>query len=643
MNTKTVINAVVAVVLIFCANILHAKAELKIQEVGFVGSGLEVVSGEFQLEQSGRYEIQLIDQSSVDTANQFLVPFTELKLLLLKDGQTYIESMASPGKSLPLNLEAGIYQVYIAGKTDQIDRKISQYYVQIAAEADDSQIAYSTIGFLPENSTTSKVEGAYLNLVGIAETADYKIYLTNFAFPKMLKSLQLLVTNDADGSDSLQLNASSKMQDVSSIFSANAGDALTIATYAVPDDEIEKGLFGIKLVKMVGSHEITVFETATPVGADDGEPENTTILTQKHIFTISSPGEQILKFADLQDSFYEMQGIDPTSKPSYVESLTFTISSLSSREIILNQAATEDDIELNLAAGDYALNIMSPVAGDQEVVYGVRLIDAVTQTQIFDHTEVIGPNFLLSEKLPSLSSQSKLILADLCERARFTKLGLMLSNGIDIIEYLPIEYSVNDPSYCSSPVIEEIIIATSSALSYQVHVYAVAPEATNEGVNRPALYNIQVLDQNTNQLIFENTGSLQGDYFNLGYEFDIPTEGSGTISLTDYVFPDSFSELKLVITNGTQKVTIYGATQSGSSYTYDSLLPGKYFATILANLQDDSNLATYGVQMTYEPKISNQGGTTPPPVDNQNGGGGGGSTSMLLGLLLIAGLRFHRK
>ncbi len=626
-----------AVVLFVYASIALADSEILIQEVGFVGSSANVATGEFELTESGRYTFSITDLSTQDVNNEFLEPFEDLNALIIKDDQEYITKFSSDLSTSNIQLEPGIYQIIIHGTSLQTSGKISQYSANVILENQETPV-YTKVGFIPELSNETKIEDGFINPIGIEEDGDYKIYLTNFAFPKSLQHLQLLVANNADHSSSFQLDASNSTQAISSIFSATAGNTLTIATIAVADESVGKGLFGIKMVKVVGEYELSVFETVIPVGEEDGTTDNDVTTLHQGFFTVpeNTGGTQNLQFSDLRSATTVL--VD--NEDSFIESIGYIIQDAITNNVILNTTATEETTELGLPSGDYVIRLFVNSSITQEEIFGIRISDKASNERIYDYTQVIGKGFLHSTQLPALAQQTKLIIADLCERARFSQLALILSNGVDIIDTVKIEYSANDPSYCSSPVVEDVEVITSSSLSYQAHIYALAPEETDQGTIRPALFNMQIINADSDTLIYENTGSMQGDYSCMGYEFDITSEdGTGTISLIDYAFPQNFADIKLVITQGTDKVTIFTTSEAGSSYTYDSLQSGKYFATVIADLADESALSTYGIKMTYKPA------TNVPPVDNQtgdggsdsSGSGGGGNTSLLLVLMLLLG------
>ncbi|THB69914.1 MAG: hypothetical protein D6B28_10570 [Gammaproteobacteria bacterium] len=649
MNTKTVIKAVVAVVLSVCTSLAYAEPELLIHEVGFVGNGMSVASGEFELADSGRFELHLTDKAIDNIDNEYLQPFTELKAMLLKDDQQLVITMDEPGTSMPENLDAGIYKIYILGKTEQLTDKISQYFIELKAEdqAQYPEAAYMKVGFLPEATDQVILQNGFSfdNPVPIPEDGKYQIYLKNIANPQPLKALDLIVKNYTSPSDSILLKATDETEAVSDEFEASKDDIITMKTLAILADNATEGLFEIKLVKNANGYPSTKWSTVIPVSV---EPIETEIKTFKGVFSVTSANSQVISFSDLKEEAFLEQD---NTESAFLESVSFDIKSIETGDIVINEAATEGDLELELTPGDYSISIYVKHAENQEEIFGVRISDSVTNAHLYDNTIVIGKNFLHTDNLPQLSSQTFLQVADLCESARFTKLALILSNGTDIIEYLPIEFGVNDPSYCANdnPVIEDIVVMTSGNLNYQAHIYALPPEPAINGDIRSAMYNMQIIDFLSNTLIYEQTGSMMGDYVNLGYEFDIELKGSGVITLRDYQFPDHFSELKMAVFSGTEKVTIYSGTPDGASYAFRSLEPGKYFATIIADLADESHMGTYGITMAFEPDNANNtdGGDTPSvgeqEGENEGESGGGGSTSVLLALMLLLGFSIRRK
>ena len=671
MKLNRIIGSIIAAALAICSSVALAEPEVIINEIGFIGTGLDTATARFELSNSGRYEIAIKDMyNEEDETNIYLQPFTQLKFLLLKDGHKYIESMQNAGKTLPLDLESGTYQVYIAGSSEQTSEKISQYYFSITAESEIAnnypQPTYEKIGFLPEVQKIEEVENGSTIPVGIEEDGDYKVYLTNFSFPNKLSTLKLLIANNDTPESSIKLNASEQTQDVSPIFSAKAGQLLTLATIAIADDAEGKGLYGIKLVKMSGNVELTVLEAAIPVGTEDGEINIDAYTTYNDTFTVGNSTTQTLHFSMLNDQLDAARGIFASSVAEDVgeedtegaeetegepepeiETLPYTImiTNTTNNQVVFNQNATTEETELNLASGTYAIAVFSQIMPGSDTIFGIRI--TAGDKHIYDHTLAIGGDFILSEKLPQVSSQSEITIADMCEGRRFDELGAVITNGTDIIDYISVDYPAAAPAYCSTPYQLNQTIETDPALQYQVHLLSVLPTPANGEVARPAMYYFKAADKQTGEELLELTGALQGDYFNSGYEFEIATAGNATIKLTDYQFPEEFNELKIVVTHGTEKETIYSSDPEGTTYTYtsDKLQSGKYYATIMANLQSENDIGTYGIVATFTPEAASQTeeGSSEPTTDDGNNSGGGGSIPLSLIITFISLVIFARK
>ncbi len=645
MNPKTVLNAVVAAVLFICANAVFAEQETLIQEVGFVGSDANIVSGEFELIESARYSFKLTDLSIENVENTPLEPFEKLTAFVVTDSLEFVKSFDLDTPANLLQLEPGIYQVFIHGQSARTPGKISQFQLDVLQE-DVIEPAYVKVGLIPNLSEAYKNYNSINHTYRLQETGKYRLSVTNLSAPSPLETLVVGVFIDADPNSTFNLNASNSTQALSQDFEGEAGEFITLAAQAIPAETVNQGKYEVKLVRVIsyGNNDIDeddndIVQPIFDDVIDVGDQTNGINTIHKGVFTVSTAGSHTLQFADLKSR----TSILEAGPDSFVDSVNFTIESLDTGEMILSRVASEDLIELELDPGNYSLEIYMKSEAEQEEIFGVKIEDTLTNNRIYDHTQVLGKGFLHTEQLPALSEETQLILTDICEEARFNKLALILSNGIEITETVTIEYAANDESYCSKHIIKDIILKTANNLNYQVHIYAVASEITADGKIRPSLYNIQVIDSLSDDLLYENTGALQGDYFTMGYEVDIPSEGTGEFTLYKYNFPEQSPSIRMAIYNSnaddnSKKVTIYSASDSGAGYPFDPIMPGKYFATILAQPSEGKEFAAYGIKMTYTP--------LPPKIDEQedgdSSGGGGGNTSMLL-LILLTGLWVRKR
>lgn len=650
MIKRVIVGMAVTAILLLQSLSVNAESEVLLQKAGFIGEGLEVIVEEFEVTESGSYQIILNDFAKSQINNDMLQTFSQLKTILVKEETEIVAYLNNYGQTDPFELEVGKYQIVIAGLPGNDGSKVSQYGVEVSSYKSDIETPFSKVGFIsgiPNAESSEEFDNYYINTFGVNKEGTYKIYLTNFAFPKMMGTLLLTIPKADQSGKLVELDASESNQ-VTATFTAEVG-TYRVATIAIPESEVGMGIFGIKIVHLDNGEEISVFEDFVTIGEESGDLDSELFTLFEDDFSVDSEGEYLIDVIDMKpgaDEFSASSG-KVISLEDFGDIKTIILNK-TNNNVVFNQSgffeATEDD-KVMFESGDYTIKILSDTKDVSGAMVGMRIRRDLPSEVLYENAKSIGSNFHKTNDFTASFDSYKLLLTDFRFRKLFSNLQVVLTNGIEIVDALSIDYSETISGYSSDPVTGEFFFIATAGKKYQMHVFVESPAPDGDGKIWPAMYGMQLFGStdsgiNYSELEYEGTGAIGGEFFTEGFEFVVEDDGEYGVRLWDFGFPADFPSLNVAVTKGAkQKIAvIYQTDMEGlGSYELGVLEEGKYFVTLVADPSNDYNFGSYALRLEYSSSSEGEGnGEEPvvePGVEEKKSSGGGGS--LYLYLLLI--------
>jgi len=473
-----------------------SHAAVLLEDATLVAAGSSAASREFQIGQSGRYELQLSDVG-------LPAPLTSLQAAITR-GDERIAVLAAPG-SVQFDASAGQYEVQVAGVASGAAGFGSFAARVVAVPGGTIALDYSDAVSTPQPSPpTGQTTGQ--TQVAISDAANYRITLADLAFPEDLVSVDLLLTRG--GVQVARLSKATPSAD----FAATPGtyDLLMVAQAAASS----AGLFGVRIVNLATG--AGIYDSSMPVGR----------LGPPVTVDLPGPGSYTLTVDDLQ----------------FPVALASAAAAVVRGSELLGKQTSSGAASFNAQAGSVdVFALPTPVAPSEVGAMSVDLSQAATRV-----SSVIVP---LSP--PTTTSGTSVYEA---------QVSLASAGGYRVtLTDFDFPAALGDVQVAIYQGVQELGRRTGvGTLDVQVGsgaatvLVAATPDAAGSG-----LYGIQIATSPAGAVVFETTQAV-GAIFERR-EIDIATAGSYDVQVSDLQFPVGFQELAAAVTRGTQRVGfVYG-------------------------------------------------------------------------------------
>jgi hypothetical protein len=491
-------------VLTFAAALMLAVSGLShaaglVDDATLVGEQTAPVTKEFEIPQTGRYELQLADVG-------FPAPLQSVQVAVTR-GDTLVVSVASPG-NVQFDATAGKHAIQVAGLASTASGFGSFAVRVVPVSGGSPALDYSNLIEAPTSPPATGQSTRQTQFV-IAAAGTYRATLSDAGFPEELARIDLLITRG--GVEYTRLDGTNNTKQ----FAAEPGtyDVLVVAQAGALTDA---GLYGV-LVTNVGNGQV-VSNESYPVGD----------LAEGSTAQLAADSTYTLTVTDLQ----------------FPSALAAAGAAVLRGTSVLASRTTTGSASFNATSG--AIRIYALPVATQAATAGVLLTEILQGTnRVFSDAYTSSPpatsnalSILDDEVVIAAPGSYRAMLTDFEFPGALATLEMAIfQNGVSLgrrAETGPIDFQ---------------------GAAGKVLVLVAAKPSTAVGLG---LFGVQVAREPSGPVAYETTQAVGGLFQSRAV--DVATTGSYDVRLTDLTFPVAFTELALAVTRGTTRVGfVYGS------------------------------------------------------------------------------------
>ena len=553
----------------------HARADSPLlDEVHTIAASTQAVPVEhsFAIATSGTYKVSLVDLGAALSPS---APIVSLKLSITSGGTlvTLTLTGGTTGTQLTgagnaqFSAAPGTYVVHVIGTPSTVPDAPGSgpIGITITNTADNTQVqAYSDTLALPSSNAASNTEAVLDDSLSVPATGNYQVTLTDMQLPQSLTTLQLAIVQEG-GSNPTTLSVTEPGTTASGSVSLQAGVTYRIFAVGQQTGTPIAGLYAVTIspaaggavtysktvsvgaVALLGSPTLTA-GTYTLSLADLQFPNTNTKLSQ--VGAVVTQNGQIVPLSTAPFLTATGSGTFTATATTYQ---VFGVAVPSSSTTVSYPGTGSYSVALQSANGTAALSVARAVAVSGGMFSAYNFDTGVTTSTTYAFN-----------------------VADFSFPAQFTSLNAVaVQNGVVLGSVLNTGGSVN-------------VTPTSGPMSMLVF----AQPSGSSG-----LFGVSLTATGAATALFETTQAV-GSVFDVR-KVSVTTAGSYLVTVGDVGWPAPFSNLEVVITQGSSKI----GQIVGSNSTTFAATPGDYYLSVIAQPQTGSTdlAGTYALTVDVAP------------------------------------------
>jgi hypothetical protein len=457
--------------------------------------------------------------------------------MVAADSTTHVATLAIPAAT-------GTYTVYVIGTPTVAAGSTTSagaFGVCVAptTAATNCIAADSFSGDIQTPAMASTTPSSSLDTEFVSTVAGvYTVTITDDAFPVALQSVTGGMTNG-----STPVNPTGFTLGANQITLA-AGTTYTLILGALADATVQAGLYSVHIADPAGA---AVFDRTLPVGT---LPAST---------VVNNPSAQALNLT-LNDLMYPAP---LTSVGVAVTSGSTSLATLTASGSVPNFMAPAGSIEI----WQYA------VEGAQPGVYSLNLSNLANTSSLFTTTKVVNPS--------AASGQSFAFVGTLSTAGTYT----LTATDFQFPSALQ---SISATVAQNGAVLTQSSTGAFAAAAGNIVVLVNAAAATGGS----GIFDVSVTSTaSAAQSVLDQTQSVGGVFTT--QSIVLTTSGSYDVTLTDLGFPANFSDLAVVVSQGSD---VLGKAFGGGTFTFSGT-PGTYVVTIVDTPSATANYGLYSIHV----------------------------------------------
>lgn len=566
----------------------HARADSPLlDEVHTIAASTQAVPVEhsFAIATSGTYKVSLVDLGAA--LQPTAAPLATLKLSITS-GSTLVTLTLTGGTTgtqltgagnAQFSASPGTYAVHVIG-TPGTTAGSGPIGITITNASDNTQVqAYSDTLALPPSNTAANTEAVLDDSFSVSTTGTYQVTLTDMQLPQSLTTLQLVIAQEGGslvtitggvdptgGSNPTTLPVNEPGTTASGSVSLQAGVTYRIFAVGQQTGTPIAGLFGVTVSPTAGG--AATYSKTVPLGAVAllGSPMLTAGTYTLSLADLQFPNTST-KLAQVGAVITQNGQIVPLTGAAPVLTATGsgTFLATSSTYQVFGVAVPSSSTTVSYpGTGSYSVALQSANGTAAiSVARAVTISGGMFSAYSFDTGVTTSEAYAFN-------------VADFSFPAQFTSLNAVaVQNGIVLGSVLNTGGSVN-------------VTPTSGPMSMLVF----AQPSGSSG-----LFGVSLTATGAATALFETTQAV-GSVFDVR-KVSITTAGSYLVTISDVGWPAPFSNLEVVITQGSSKI----GQIVGSNSTTFAATPGDYYLSVIAQPQTgNTDLAgTYALTVDVAP------------------------------------------